>query len=225
MVRWLRTHVTIMGVLVVLGAAIALYLIPLYPSKPWWGAILIALGPLATWLSSRVERKGHDNADLTRQLRPLAQDAGDLEFTIRNLAHDLLRNTEVQTGLGGGLAIQGWSSYIDSLGAWQLSALGTLKTDLEEADPFEQSEVIGILTSFNQILGRLLDAESRLVAVCQRINDIPAEANGRWEYIRQAHQRLGTQLGNLKPILIEMERGDLFDTFINYCPQNLRQTT
>jgi hypothetical protein len=224
MVRWLRTHATIMGVLVVLGAAIALYLIPLYPSKPWWGAILIALGPLAAWLSSRVERKGHDNENLIRQLQPLVQDAEDLEFTIRNFARDLLRNTEVQTELGRS-GIQGWSSYIDSLGAWQLSALSTLKTDLKEADPFERPEVISVLTSFYQILARLREVESQLVAVCQSINSIPAELNGRWENIQQVHQRLGTQLSNLKPILSEMEREDLFDTFINYPPQNLRQIT
>jgi len=225
MVKWLRTHATIMGVLVVLGAAIALYVIPLYPSKPWWGVILIALGPLAMWVSSRVERKGRDNTNLIRQLQPLAQDAGDLEFTIRGFAHYLLSNPEVQTELGGESGTQGWSSYIDSLGAWQLSALSTLKTDLKEADPFERPEVISVLTSFNQILEHLVEVESRLVAVCQRINNIPAEAQGRWEYIQQVHQRLGTQLSNLKPILSEMEREDLFDTFINYPPRNLRQIT
>jgi hypothetical protein len=225
MVRWLRTHATIMGVLVVLGAAIALYLIPLYPSKPWWGAILIALGPLAAWLGSWFERKGRDNETLIRQLQPLAQDAGDLEFTIRGFARDLFSNPAVQGELGGGSGIQGWSSYIESLGAWQLSALSTLKTDLKEADPFERPEVISILISFNQILGRLLNVELQLVAVCQKIDNIPAEVNGRWEYIQQVHQRLGTQLSNIKPILSEMGREDLFDAFINYSPQNLRQIT
>jgi len=225
MVRWFRTHATITGVLVVLGAAIALYVIPLYPSKPWWGVILIALGPLAMWLTSRVERKSHDNANLIRQLQPLAQDAGGLEFTIRGFAHDLLNNPEVKTELGGELGIQGWSSYIKNLGDWQISTLNSLKTDLKEADPFEQPEIISVLTSFNQILGRLLEVELRLVAVCQRINNIPAEAEVRWEYIQQVHQRLGTQLSNLKPILREMEREDLFDTFTNQPPQNLRQIT
>lgn len=224
MVRWLRTHATIVGMLVGSGAAIALYVIPLYPSKPWWGVILIALVPAATWLSSRVERRGHDNENLIRQLGPLVQDAGGLEFTIRNFAHDLLRNTEVQTELGK-FGVQGWSSYIDSLGAWQLSDLSTLKRHLEEADPFEQPAVISVLTSFYQILARLREVESQLVAVCQGINNIPAELNGRWEYIQQVHQRLGTQLSNLKPILSEMERGDLFNAFIDYTPQKLKQIT
>ena len=223
-VRWIRTHATTMGVLVVLGAAIALYLIPLYPSKPWWGVILIALGPLSMWVSNRVERKGRDNANLIRQLWPLVQDAGDLEFTIRNFAHDLLRNTGVQTELGR-LGIQGWSNYVDSLGACQLSALSALKTDLKEADPFERPEVISVLTSFYQILARLREVESQLVAVCQSLSNTPTELNGRWEHIQQVHQRLGTQLGNLKPILSEMERVDLFDAFINHPPQNLRQIT
>lgn len=224
MVRWLRTHATIMGVLVVLGAAIALYVIPLYPSKPWWGVILIALGPLSMWVSNRVERKGRDNANLIRQSWSLVQDAGDLEFTIRGFALDLLSKQEVKTELGT-QGVQGWSSYINSIGAWQLSALSTLKTDVKDADPFEQLEVISVLTSFYQILGRLLETESRLVAVCQSINNIPTELNGRWENIQQAHQRLGTQLSNLKPILSEMGREDLFDTFINYPPQSLRQIT
>jgi len=224
MVRWFRTHATIMGLLVVLGAAIALYRVPLYPSKPWWGVILIALGPLAMWVSSRVERKGRDNVNLIRQLQPLAQDAGDLELTIRSFALDILSKQEVKTELGV-QGIQGWSSYINSIGAWQLSALSTLKTDLKEADPFEQVEVISVLTSFNQILERLREIESRLVAVCQGIGNIPAEVQGRWEYIKQVHQRLGTQLSTLKPMLSEMGREDLFDGFINYPPQNLRQIT
>ena len=224
MVRWLRKHTTIVGVLVVLGAAIALYVIPSNPSKPWWGVVLVALGPVAMWLTNRVERKGRDNENLVRQLQPLVQDAGDLEFTIRGFARDLLSKQEVKTELGAP-GVQGWLSYIESIGAWQLSALSSLKTDLKEADPFEQTQVINIITSFFQILSRVLEVESRFIALCQEINNIPAEAQSRWEYIQQAHQRLGTQLSSLRPILSERGRGDLFDTFINQPPQNLRPTT
>jgi hypothetical protein len=219
-VRWLRTHATITGVLVVFGAAMVLYVVPLYPSKPWWGVILIALGPLATWWSSKVGQRGRGNENLIRQLQSLVKDAKDLEFTIRSFSLDLLSKQDTKTELGA-QAVHGWSSYVNSVGAWQLKELSSLGTDLNEADPFEQIQVINCITSFSQILGRVLEVELKLTTLCQGINTIPAEARNRWEFIQQAHQRLGTQLSSLKPILTEMGRGDLFDTFINQRPQNL----
>lgn len=220
--KWLRKHASVLGVLVVLGAAIALWVIPSNPSKPWWGVVLVALGPIAMWLTRQVERKGKDNENLIRQLGPIVKDAGDLEFTIRNFARDLLNKSEVKIELGEVLGTQGCSAYIESNGAWQLSAISSLKTDLKEADPFEQTQVINIVTSFHQILGRVLEVESRLVAVCQKINNLPQGAQSRWDYIQKAHQRLSTQLSGLKPTLNEIGRGDLFDTFVNQPPSGLR---
>lgn len=223
--KWLRKHATVVGVLVILGAAIALYVIPANPTKPSWGVALVVVGPIAMWIARRVERKGRDNENLIRQLQPLVEDTRALEFSIRNFARDLLSNSGVQSELGS-FGVQGWNYYIENLGAEQLSALSSLEKELKEVDPFEESHVVDLIVALYQILGRVLEVESRLsLNLCQEINNVPAEAHSRWEYIQQTHLRLGTQLSSLKPILSEKGRGDLFDTFVNQPPQNFRATT
>lgn len=218
--KWLRKHATLLGVLVVLGAAIALYFVTANPTKPSWGLALVAIGPIAMWIARRVERKGRDNENLVRNLQPLVEDARTLEFSIRNFARDLLSNSGVQSKLGN-FGVQGWNYYIESLGAEQLSALSSVEKELKDVDPFEEAHVIDILVALNQVLNRVLEVESRLsLNLCQKINNLPTEAQSRWEYIQQMHLRLGTQLSSLKPILIEKSRGDLFDTFVNQPPQN-----
>lgn len=223
--KWLRKHATVVGVLVVLGAAIALYVIPTNPTKPLWGVALVVVGPIALWIARRVERKGRDNENLIRQLQPLVEDTRALEFSIRTFSRELLSNSGVQSELGD-FGVQGWNYYIESLGAEQISALSSLEKELKEVDPFEESHVIDVVVALYQILGRVLEVESRIsLNLCQKINNLPTEAQSRWEYIQQAHLRLGTQLSSLRPILSEKSRGDLFDTFVNQPPQNIRATT
>jgi hypothetical protein len=224
-VKWLRKHAALVAVVVVLGAAIALYVIPSDPSKPWWSITLIAVGPIAMWVARFVERRGRDNENLIRQLQPLVEDVKSLEFSVRNFARDLLSNSGVQSELGS-FGVQGWNYYIESLGAQQLSALSSLEKELKEVDPFEESHVVDVIVALYQILGRVLEVESHLsFNLCQKINNVPTEAHSRWENIRQTHLRLGTQLSSLKPILSEKGRGDLFDTFVNQPPQDFRATT
>ena len=177
------------------------------------------------WLTRRVELKGRDNENLIRQLEPLIKDTGDLEFTIRGFARDLLSNPDVKNEIGS-FGVQGWTYYIERLGDQQISALNSLKKELKDTDPFEDLHVRDVVISFNQILGRVLEVESRLPSnLCQKITTIPIEVQSRWEYIQQTHLRLGTQLSSLKPILNKKGQEDLFDGFINQPPQNLRATT
>lgn len=221
--KWLRKHAGAVGVFVVLGAAIALYLIPSNLSKPW-GVVLVALGPMAIWIARLIERKGRDNENLIRQLRPLVDDVEGLEFSIRDFARYLLSNSGVKEEIGI-FGVQGWTNYIERLGDQQIIALSSLKKELKKLDPFEESHVQDALVVLYHILSRILEVEPRLsLNLCQKVTAIPAEAQSRWENIQQTHQRLGTQLGSLKPILSEKGRGDLFDTFVNQPPQNLMAT-
>ena len=220
--RWLNKHAAVVGIVFVLITSLALYLIPSNILKEGWGIVLVVVGPAVAWFTRYFEMRGRDNKVFIRQLEPLVKDAGDMEFAMRSLARDLLNKPMVQTELGSGTGIQGWSSYIDSIGAWQLSALSKLKTDLKEADPMERTQVNDIITSFYQILGRVLEFESRLTTMCQKINNLPNDSMAGWENLRQLHQILGTQLSSLKPFLIVQGRGDLFDTFINQPPATLR---
>jgi hypothetical protein len=222
--KFFRKHAAVVGFLVVLGAAIALYVIPTSPIKPSWGVALVFLGPIAMLIARQVERKGRDNENLIRQLQPLVGDTRVLESSIRSFIRDLLSNSGVQSELGS-FGVQGWTYYIESLGVEQLSALSSLEKDLKDVDPFEEAHVIDIVVALNQILGRMLELESRLSSnLCQKINNLPTEAQSRWEYIQQTHLRLGTQLSSLRPLLSEKSRGDLFDTFVNQPPQNLKVT-
>ncbi len=220
-IKWLRKYATIVGIIVVLGAAIALYLTPSGPGKPAWVVIFVIIGPLAMFIASRVERRLLINENLIRQLQSLVGDARALEFSIRSFARDLLNNSSVQNELES-TSIQGWRYYIESLGAWQLSTLSILERDLRLVDPFEESNIVELVTAFYQILGRVLEVESYLsTSLCPKIKNIPPDAQNSWEYIQQAHSRLGTQLNGLKPILNNKGCGDLFDTFVNQPPQNL----
>ena len=124
--RWLRTHAFGVGITVVFAAAAALYFIPFNTPKPWWGAVLAVIGPLVMWLTRRVELRGRDNENLIRQLEPLIKDTGDLEFTIRGFARDLLSNQDVKNELGS-FGVQGWTYYIERLGDQQIVALNSLK--------------------------------------------------------------------------------------------------
>lgn len=225
MMKWLRRHVTEVGVLVVFGAALALYFVPADPTKPMWGLTLVAVGPFAVWIARQIERRGRDNENLIRQLQPLVDDTKSLEFSIRNFARELLSKSGVRSALGN-LGVQGWNYYIESLGAEQLRTLSSFEKELKEVDSFEESNVIDIVLTLYQILGRVLELELRLsLNLCQKISSLPTESQSQWEHIQQMHLRLGTQLSSLRPILRNKSRGDLFDTFINQPPQNLITTT
>ena len=225
MTKWFKKHITEVGVLVVLGAALAIYFVPADPTKPMWGLVLVAIGPFVVWIARRIERRGRDNENLIRHLQPLVEDARSLEFSIRNFARDLLSKSGVQSELGN-LGVQGWNYYVESLGAEQLRNLISLEKELKEVDPFEESHVIDIVVALYQILGQVLEVESRLsLNLCQKISNLPREAQNQWEHIQQMHLRLGTQLSSLRPVLSDKSRGDLFDPFINQPPQNLKTTT
>ena len=73
------------------------------------------------------------------------------------------------------------------------------------------------------MLGSVLEAESHYsVGLCQKLNTVTQDTQSAWEYVQQAHQRLGTQLSGLKPLMSGKGRGDLFATFVNQPPQGLR---
>lgn len=219
--KWLMKYSAVVGILVVAGGAIALYAIP---SRPWWGVVLVILGPVAMIWMRQVERRGRDNESLIRQLRSLVEDAKTLEYSIRNCARDFLGKPQVQNELGG-LGAQGWRSYFERMGSEQIDALSLLKRELERIHPFENSEVDNALVTFYQILGRVLEAESRFsLDLCQKLSDVAQDTLNAWEYVRQTHQRMATQLSGLNPLMSERGRGDLFKGFVNQLPQGLRIT-
>lgn len=219
--KWLMKYSVVVGVLVVAGGAIALYAIP---SRPWWSVVLVILGPVATMWVRQVERRGRDNESLIRQLRSLVEDTKTLEYSIRNCARDFLEKPQVHNELGG-LGMQGWRSYFERMGSEQIDALSSLGRELERIHPFEESEVDNALVTFYRILGRVLETELRFsVDLCQKLNDVAQDTLNAWEYIRQTHQRIGTQLNGLNPLMSEKGRGDLFNSFVNQLPQGLRVT-
>ena len=176
------------------------------------------------FVARSIDRSGRDNEYLIRQLQPIVEDVKSLEFSIRTFARDLLSDPGVQSEIGS-FGVQGWHNYIESLGAQQITDLNSLEKELKEVDPFERSHVIDDIVALYGILGRVLEVESNLSSnLCQKINNVPVEAHSKWEHIQQTHLRLGTQLSSLKHILSEKGRGDLYDTFINQPPQNLRAT-
>jgi len=212
------------GVAIVSLAAIALYFILSYPDK-WWSIPVLLVGPIAMWVASRIGRSGHDNENLIRQLRPLVKEVGELEELILTFARHLLGNKYVIEEVGR-IGVQGWQYYIESIGDHQQRALSSLKKELEEVDPFEESHIVDVVGTLGPILGRVLGLESHLSRdLCRNIKNAPAEDSSGWDNIKQTHQRLGMQLESLKPILSEKGRGDLFDTFVKNPPQNLRVTT
>lgn len=101
--KWLRKYSAVVGVLAVAGGAIALYVVP---SRPWWGVVLVLLGPVAMLWMRHVERKGRGNESLIRQLQSLVENAKALEYSIRNCTRAFLGKSQVQSELGV-LGVQG----------------------------------------------------------------------------------------------------------------------
>ena len=63
---WLRKHSTVVGMVVLAGSVVGLYLMALV-SQPWWflGIVLIPLGPLATWFMHRGEQRQVKTSQVT----------------------------------------------------------------------------------------------------------------------------------------------------------------
>lgn len=208
----------LVAVLVTFGSAITLYFVT---SRPSWSIALVVLSPAATLFASAVERRSRDSEGLIRQLKPLVEDVKALEFTIRNCARDCLGNGQVQNELGIS-GVQGWRSYFDRMGIEQIAKLSLLESNLRKASPLDKEAIDDVLMLFYQILSCVMEAEGRYSSVCQNLKSLTQDMVNAWEYVRQTHQRIGTQLSGLKPLTSARGRGDLFDGFVNNMPQNLR---
>ncbi len=217
MIKTLRKHISIIGIFVAFIAAFILYFVP-FEAKTWWVVILLFIGPLTILLTRRVELKGRGGENLFRQLSPLLDDVSNVETSIRNFMLEFIQKKENQQILGGASGVQGWIQYFTSVGNQQLETIMVLKRDLVKADPYERSQVVDIMRSFYQILGRILQVESQVSYIVNRDQEKFKDSRGNLDIYKQTHQRIAVQISSMKSILEEFGQEDMFDSYIKQIP-------
>jgi hypothetical protein len=205
----------ISAVCITLGCALVLFF---WESRPDWIFVLVVIGPAATWITQEIEKRSQGNKELIHSLKQIISDVKILEYSTRRRALDLLSVNQIQTQLDS-KAIIAWNSFYNLMGDMQLPAISSLDNELKKIDITNNKEVNNVVKELNRVLVYIIEAERKyIMQICQSLKTIPEEQINAWEYVRQIHQRIVTQLLTLKPVLDTLGQKDIFNGFLEYLP-------